>query len=94
MFKTFTALRKFLLSDAEKNLQYGVYLSRSEQQTIERLFTKVFSSEEGKKVLAYLQYTTFQRVSSPNTNEQQLYYAEGQRSAIGNILRLIERGRK
>ncbi len=81
------------LSEAEKNFEYSVQISRREKRDIERLFGRLFSTEDGKKVLAYLHYTTFQRAMGVNVSDEQLRYAEGQRSLVSTILRLVDRGR-
>ncbi len=63
------------------------------QQDVERLFARVFSSEDGRKILAHLQVMTFSRAYGPDASDQQLRYAEGQRALVANILRLVDRGR-
>ena len=63
------------------------------QQDVERLFARVFSSDDGKKILAHLQVMTFSRAYGPDASDQQLRYAEGQRALVANILRLVDRGR-
>lgn len=45
-----------MLNKALDYLSFTHYFMRSEKKEIERLFTRVFSSEDGKTVLAYLQY--------------------------------------
>ncbi|MCI5061302.1 MAG: hypothetical protein MRY79_09595 [Alphaproteobacteria bacterium] len=82
------------LQDMERSVFYTNLASRMEAQEIERLFTRVFSSEEGKKLLAYLQVTTFQRALGADSSDSQIRFAEGQRALVANISRLIERGRK
>jgi len=64
------------------------------QQDIERIFARLFSSDDGRKVLAHLQVMTFSRAYGPDASDQQLRYAEGQRALVANILRLVDRGRK
>jgi hypothetical protein len=64
------------------------------QQDIERVFARLFSTEDGRKVLAHLQMMTFSRAYGPETSDQQLRYAEGQRALMAQVLRLIDRGRK
>lgn len=64
------------------------------QQDIERAFARLFSTEDGQKVLAHLQVMTFSRAYGPDTTDQILRHAEGQRALVANILRLIDRGRK
>jgi len=63
------------------------------QQDVERLFARVFFSDDGKKILAHLQVMTFSRAYGPDASDQQLRYAEGQRALVANILRLVDRGR-
>jgi len=65
-----------------------------EQRDMERLFVRLFASDEGKKALAYLQYLTFQCVLSAESSDENLRYMEGQRALLSSILRLIERGRR
>lgn len=65
----------------------------SSQQDIERVFARLFSSDDGQKVLAHLQVMTFSRAYGPDATDQTLRYAEGQRALVANILRLIDRGR-
>lgn len=63
------------------------------QQDIERAFARVFSTDDGRAVLAHLQVMTFARAHGPDAPDQSLRYAEGQRALVANILRLIDRGR-
>ncbi len=65
-----------------------------EQKEMERVFARLFSSEDGKKALAYLQVMTFQRALGPSSSDTELRYLEGQRAMVGTILRLIDRGRQ
>lgn len=69
------------------------HVSRLEQREIERCFARLFSTEDGKKALAWLQVITFQKAQGINSTDDQLRYAEGQRSLMASILRLIDRGR-
>jgi hypothetical protein len=72
----------------------GAPLDRLEQWDMERLFAKLFSSDDGRKVLAYLQMITFHRVLASNANSVELRYIEGQRALVAQMLRLIDRGRQ
>jgi hypothetical protein len=85
---------KVILGEVENALVYRSVTERSEQKEIERLFTRLFSSEDGRRVLAYLQVMTFQRVQGASTSDEHLRYMEGQRSLVATILRLIDRGRR
>ncbi|MAZ75706.1 MAG: hypothetical protein CMH31_00205 [Micavibrio sp.] len=64
-----------------------------EQKDMERVFTRLFSTDDGQRALSYLQVMTFQRAHGPNVSDEQLRYAEGQRSLVATILRMIDRGR-
>ena len=67
--------------------------SKMEARDIERAFARLFSSEDGQKVLSHLQVITFQRALGPGSADAQLRYVEGQRSLVATILRLVDRGR-
>lgn len=64
-----------------------------DQRDMERTFARVFSSDDGRKVLAHLQVMGFHRTLSPVSSDEQLRHAEGQRAMVANILRLVDRGR-
>jgi len=81
------------LSDMARDVEYTSHISRLEQKEIERSFARVFSTEEGRKVLAWLQVMTFQRVGSATTTDEHLRFMEGQRSLMASILRMIDRGK-
>ena len=78
---------------AKDNMQYTAHISKLEAKDMERIFAQIFSTEDGKKALAYLQYITFNRVLGVTASDEQLRYAEGERSLVSKILRLIDRGR-
>jgi len=67
---------------------------KPDQKDVERAFARLFSSEDGKKVLSHLQVMSFHRAHSPESSNEQLRYAEGQRAMVASILRLIDKGRK
>lgn len=67
-------------------------LSRYEAAAMEKVFARLFATEDGRKALAYLQSITFMRVAAMDAAEQSLRYVEGQRALMATILRLIERG--
>ncbi|MFA5592590.1 MAG: hypothetical protein WC989_04670 [Micavibrio sp.] len=79
----------FRLHDAE----YIGHIARHEQQEMERSFARLFSTEEGRKVLAWLQVMTFHRAGNASTSGEQLRFMEGQRHLMASILRMIDRGR-
>lgn len=67
---------------------------KSEMKDIERAFARLFSTDDGRTVLAHLQMMTFHRALGPGSPDEQLRYAEGQRSLVATVLRLIDRGRQ
>lgn len=86
--------KKNMLDSAKDMMDLTAQISRREQKDIERLFARLFSTEDGEKVLAYLHHTTFQRAFGSNAAEEQLRFSEGQRALVATILRLIDRGRQ
>jgi len=87
------SLKKIPFSDIQNDMAYTNHIARLEQRDIERCFARLFSSEDGQKVLAWLQVMTFQKAQGPNTPEDHLRYTEGQRGLVAQILRLIDRGK-
>lgn len=81
------------LNEADTSLIYASHVSKLEQKEMDRCFARLFSSEDGKKVLAFLQLITFHRAAGVNTSDDQLRYMEGQRSMVATILRMIDRGK-
>jgi hypothetical protein len=65
-----------------------------EARDIERLYARLFSSEDGRRVLAHLQAVTFGRALGPASPDAQLRHMEGQRAMVATILRLVDRGRQ
>lgn len=79
--------------DMESEIEYSSQISRLEIREIERSFARVFTTEDGRKVLAWLQVMTFQRAGTSNTSAEQLRFMEGQRNLMASILRMIDRGK-
>lgn len=84
---------KIPMRDAETQMVYAAHVAKMEQRDVEHAFARLFSSDDGRKVLAWLQTMTFNRAQGANTTEEQLRYMEGQRAMVATILRLIDRGR-
>jgi hypothetical protein len=63
---------------------------RLERQDVERLFTRLFSSDDGKNVLGYLQLITLHRALGAEVNADMLRSMEGQRALVLQIMRLAE----
>lgn len=86
---------QFSVSPAHADLVYvPPELAKTEVREVEKAFARLFSSDDGRKVLAHLQVMTFQRALGPGTSDEQLRYLEGQRAMVASILRLIDRGRQ
>lgn len=68
--------------------------SKIELRDLERAFTRLFSTDDGKKVLSYLHAVTFMRAAGMDTPDSVLRYMEGQRALLAMILRMIDRGRQ
>lgn len=58
-----------------------------------RIFARLFSSDDGQRVLAYLRQTINARVGGPEAGEAALRYQDGQRGLLQTINGLIEQGR-
>lgn len=95
MFDLFKKDTPLPITPAEKGLIYApVETGKLEMRDVEKAFTRLFSSDDGQKVLAHLQVITFQRALGPAAADEHLRYMEGQRAMVATILRLIDRGRK
>ncbi len=55
-------------------------------------FVKTFSSEYGKKVLAYLISITLNRCLGANASSEELRFLEGQRYLVSFIQNMIKKG--
>lgn len=69
------------------------YISRIEQKNMKRVFARAFSTEDGKKALAYLQYITFYRGFGAEVSNDFLRHVEGQRSIVSTILKFVDQGK-
>ncbi len=74
----------------KKYFDYIPYVSRAEKKDIERLFKRVFRSDDGQKALTYLQYITFHRTLNATSTEEQLRHQEGERSLVRKIMQLAD----
>lgn len=62
---------------------------------IDRLVLRVFSTEDGDKLLAWLrQIYVDVPVAAPGTDPSFAYFAEGQRNVVRDIIARIQRARK
>lgn len=77
----------------EQTIAYTAHVSKYEQRDVERIFARLFSTDDGKRVLAWLQVMTFHRAAGIETSDDYLRYMEGQRALVASILRMIDRGK-
>lgn len=61
---------------------------------IAKSYARIFSTDDGHKVLAHLQSTTLYRTCPPEAPESQIRHLDGQRFVVGKILRMISHGKK
>ena len=91
MFKNLFRKKK---SGADLSFTHNPYQPvRSDRQNVERSFSRLFASDDGRSVLNHLQIITYHRALGATATDEQLRHLEGQRSLVSTILRLIERGR-
>lgn len=72
-----------------KEETYIPHVSRLERKEIERLFTRLFKTDDGQKALSYLQYITFYRALNSTATQEQLRHQEGERALVSKILKLV-----
>lgn len=92
-----TAIKKILQTPdkiEEKLIKTAPLIHKMAPRDIEKLYARLFSSEDGQKVLTHLQLTIFQRSFGAGASDAQLRHAEGKRAAMAEILRLVNRGRQ
>lgn len=65
---------------------------RYDMTAVEKSFARLFATEDGQKVLSYLQSVTFMRAAAADAEECFLRHNEGQRALLSMIMRLIARG--
>lgn len=58
-----------------------------------RIFARLFSGDDGQKVLSYLRVSINNRVAGPDAAESVLRYYDGQRALLQTIHTLIEQGK-
>lgn len=80
-------------SSSIEDMAYTTFVSKMEKSDIEKCFARLFSTEDGKKAIAWLQIITFHRAANGLASDELLRHMEGQRSLLAIILRLIDRGK-
>jgi hypothetical protein len=64
-----------------------------ERREIEKCYARLFTTDDGKRVLAHLHGLTLARSHAADAPDAQLRHAEGQRALVLTILRFIGAGR-
>ena len=60
---------------------------------VEKIFARVFNSNDGRAVLAHLRKITIERVLGANATDAELRGLEAQRALVHKIEQLSERGK-
>ena len=68
-------------------------LTRGEKRDIEKIYARLFATDDGQQVLSHLQALAFMRAYGADSSDEQIRYAEGQRALVAQIMRLINAGR-
>ena len=66
---------------------------RTDIREFEKAYARLFSTPDGRKVLAHLNATTFMRTAGADVPDNVLRHLEGQRALLATMLRMIERGK-
>ena len=67
---------------------------RRKYPQIERVYARLFLSDDGKKVLAHMQAQCYERSLGMESSDQALRFQEGQRSFVAMIFRMVDLGRR
>ena len=81
------------LSLRRKELPEPLPSERLDVREAEKAYARLFSTPDGRKVLAHLNAVTFMRAAPPDATDFMLRHMEGQRALLASILRMIDRGR-
>ncbi len=77
------------VNNYSENIENARYFSKADRSDIEKILKRVFLTEDGKKALAYLQFLSTYKTLNYNASKQHLYYNEGQRAFVANIIKII-----
>lgn len=65
-----------------------------DRRETEKAYARLFSTEDGRRVLGHMQAMTFLRAYGPDAADAQLRHAEGQRALMASVMRMIAAGKK
>lgn len=86
-------LKKLKISQAMKALFLNG-TPRRKHPHIEKLYARLFLSDDGKKVLAHMQAHCYERSLGMEASDQALRFQEGQRSFVAMVFRMVDLGRR
>lgn len=89
-----TMLRRLLPAGGRQLVPVPCLTKDMARDDIARLYARIFLTDDGRKVLDHLQSTTFMRSYGADTEDALLRFAEGQRSLVQQIMRMVEIGKK
>ena len=87
------AFLKKILGRGVKTLAFEPDVIAPARDDAPRIFARLFASDDGTKVLAYLRGTVNTRVAGPEAPEALLHFQDGQRALLQTIQSLILQGR-
>ena len=89
-------MHKFVQSLMPRAREHAITISTApamDRDTIARAYARLFSTDDGKLVMAHLQGQTFLRMHTPDTPDSHIRFTEGQRALVNTMLRFIAVGK-
>ncbi len=89
-------MHKFVQSLMPRAREHAITISAGpamDRDTVARAYARLFSTEDGKMVMAHLQGQTFLRMHTPETPDSHIRFTEGQRALVNTMLRFIAIGK-
>ena len=65
----------------------------ADREAVARAYARLFSTDDGRLVLAHLQGQAFLRPHAPDTPDSHIRFFEGQRALVNTMLRLAAIGK-
>ena len=89
-------MHKFVQSLMPRVREHAINIAAApamDRDTIARAYARLFSTEDGKLVMAHLQGQTFLRMHTPETPDSHIRFTEGQRALVNTMLRFMAIGK-
>ena len=89
-------MHKFVQSLMPRVREHAINIAATpamDRDTIARAYARLFSTEDGKLVMAHLQGQTFLRMHTPDTPDSHIRFTEGQRALVNTMLRFMAIGK-